>query len=414
MKKNFAEAISDETIIKLTDEMLSYENINKNKFKLKFISESIKIISAAAAIVLVIGLINVFFTAPDISSNGGEPDIYNGSPDDNIIQNAGSQANADENNAASYQSIIKSNRIVGDSYTFLVIGRDNAGFNTDTLMLITYKVKDSKISILNIPRDLYINTDKYKGKINGVLICGYIAAYREGKNENEALEQGIRFLEEMIHYTLGIPVDRHIIIDTEGFKFLVDSIGGIDMEVPQDMDYEDPEQNLYIHLKKGWQTLDGDKAEQLVRFRKGYITQDIGRIETQQKFMAALMKKLLKFDWNNIRTLFEVWGKYMTTDMTGDDFGWFALRMLKVKLDNVRVHTIPGEGFMTSSGAAAYSAYKKETIEIINKYYNPYISEIPDSSFNIEQYSGVYYNSADIDINGATMDSLINDQNDHQ
>ena len=376
-----------------------------------------------------LSLLFVFLLTVYIFLNIYKPSINNGFDFGNdipIIEFEDNNAAPNENQAAdggSSQQTVKGNRIEGDSYTFLIVGTDNVGGNTDTMMLVMFNVKESKISILNIPRDTYISINdakinmpksdikdvsvsSYTGRINAYYSHGYIAGWNATQDKGKAAEIGMKYLENVVKSAFGVPVDKYIFIDLAGFKALVDSIGGIDMDVPVRMDYEDPEQNLYIHLAKGFQHLDGNKAEQLVRFRHGYLTQDIGRIETQQKFMAALMKKLLKFDLNNIKSIFDVGTKYMTTDISGGDFAWFAAKILNVKLENVRTHTVPGEGFTTSSGAAVYSAYRKETIEIINKYYNPYINEIPESNFNIKQYSSVYYSAGNIDTDGATMDNL--------
>ncbi len=89
---------------------------------------------------------------------------------------------------------------------------------------------------------------------------------------------------------LGFPVDGYVLVDLEAFQKTVDLVRGVEFDVPMDMNYEDPSQNLYIHLQKGLQTLDGEQAMGLVRFRKGYATQDIQRTQTQQQFLKALAK----------------------------------------------------------------------------------------------------------------------------
>ena len=79
-------------------------------------------------------------------------------------------------------------------------------------------------------------------------------------------------------------MDYTVSVDLQGFVALVDAIGGVTFDVPINMNYEDPYQNLYIHISKGVQTLSGADALKVVRFREGYATQDIGRMETQQNF----------------------------------------------------------------------------------------------------------------------------------
>ena len=295
-----------------------------------------------------------------------------------------------------------------DIYTFLILGLHDDGFLTDTIIFMSFDTVNKKIGIVNIPRDTYVNSLGYTGKkFNGVYKSGYNAALRAGKNKNEAVEDGIKAVVRMIKITFGVPVDKYILADLNGFKELVDAVGGVDMDVPVRMKYSDPEQNLYIDLQPGLQHLDGGKAEQLVRFR-GYKLADIERINTQKKFMAALMKKMMKFDVGQIKKLFEINAKYVTTNLTAMDTGWFAAQIIDVKqpvkLENIIMHTIPGEEYRAGK-ESCYSTYKAEVMEIINKYYNPYTEDIPENNFNIFEPSRTYAHLADID--GVTMDSLI-------
>jgi LCP family protein required for cell wall assembly len=249
-----------------------------------------------------------------------------------------------------------------------------------------------------------VNSLGYTGKkFNGVYKNGYNTAIKAGKTKEEAREDGIKTVARMIKVTFGLPVNKYILADLDGFKAMVDAVGGVDMEVPVRMKYADPEQNLYIDLEQGWQHLDGGKAEQLIRFR-GYAMADIERIRTQQKFMAALMKKMLKFDVGQIKKLFDINSKYVTTNLTTIETGWFAAKMLDVKLENIRMNTIPGEEYWVGADSC-YSTYKAEVMEIINKYYNPYTEEIPANNFNIFEPSRQYAHLSNID--GITMDSLV-------
>ena len=290
-----------------------------------------------------------------------------------------------------------------DCYTFLILGRDALGGQTDTIMLAMFNVKENTISILNIPRDTYVTERRFSGKINNALGRGVSNAVRDGvPRGEEATKAGLKYLKGMVHYTFGVPVHYHILIDLKGFKFLVDEIGGVEMYVPQDMYYNDPEQGLFINLKEGPRTLNGSEAEQLVRYRSGYATQDIGRIETQQKFVAALMKKLLRFDLKNINALFATATKYMETNISATDAAWFAQRILQVKLEDIRTHTVPG-GWVYPHQVA----YKQETMEIINKYYNPFRIPIPESNFNIDDKGATGTGNTKTDIDGVTMAELL-------
>ena len=289
-------------------------------------------------------------------------------------------------------------------YTFLLLGLHDDGFLTDTMIFITFDTVDKTVGVLNIPRDTYVNALGYAGKkINGVFKSGYNASINAGKNKDEAKEDGVKAVVRMIKVTFGLPVNKYILADLDGFRALVDAVGGVDMDVPVRMKYTDPYQDLYIDLQPGFQHLDGGKAEQLIRFRS-YPMADIERIRTQQKFMAALTKKMMKFDVGQIKKLFDINSKYVKTNITTIETGWFAAKMLDVKFEHIRMHTIPGEEYWVGADSCL-STYKAEVMEIINKYYNPYTEEIPANNFNIFEPSRTYAYLANID--GITMDSLV-------
>lgn len=118
---------------------------------------------------------------------------------------------------------------------------------------------------------------------------------------------------------LGIPVDYTVSVNLKGFTALVDAIGGVDFDVPINMDYDDPIQNLSIHFKKGVQHLSGADALRVVRFRhnndgSGYGSEDLGRMATQQKFLKAVAKKMLSA--GNILTKSTTTPKFSTSMWT--------------------------------------------------------------------------------------------------
>ena len=305
-----------------------------------------------------------------------------------------------------------------DCFTFLIAGLDKGSGTTDTMMVAMFNVKDNTVSILNVPRDTYVTTKNHSGKINGVYSQGRKIAKNAGYSDEDISAKGMSYLKEMINYTFGIPIHKYVLINLQGFKELVNKIGGVYFDVPIRMYYTDPEQGLYIDLQPGYQLLNGDKSEQLIRFRQNndgtgyaryingeyYPDADIGRIKTQQHFIAALLKKMINpLDINNIKSLFEVGSKYMVTDINAADMVWFAQKMTNVKLENMRTHTLPGYWI-----SPRYEIYSRESIEIINKYYNPYKKDIPESNFNI--YDKTIVNAPgkpEIDIDGSVLSEMI-------
>ena len=164
----------------------------------------------------------------------------------------------------------------GRFYTILVSGSDDGNGNSDTNILVAIDTVNGYIYGTSIARDTKAVWNGKNHKIN--------AAFGSG---------GMEKMAEVVSDQLGIPVDYTVSVDLKGFSALVDAIGGVDFDVPVNMDYEDPYQDLYIHISKGMHHLSGSEALKVVRFRKGYATQDIGRMETQQKFLKAVAKQTL-------------------------------------------------------------------------------------------------------------------------
>ena len=164
-----------------------------------------------------------------------------------------------------------------DFYTILVSGVDDGNGNSDTNILVAVDTAGGSIYGVSIPRDTKAVWNGESHKIN--------AAFGSG---------GIEKLADVIGDQLGIPVDYTVQVDLKGFVALVDAIGGVDFDVPIDMNYEDPYQDLYIHIPAGMQHLSGEEALKVVRFREGYASQDIARMETQQAFLKAVAQQTLQ------------------------------------------------------------------------------------------------------------------------
>lgn len=169
--------------------------------------------------------------------------------------------------------------IAEDRINTLILATDKGGLRTDTMMLASVNTKSKKINILSIPRDTLV---KYNGRT--VMVNSVYGRGKEGERHNAVIE--------VIKDITDLPVNYYVVIKPDGFRNVIDALGGVYIDVPQDMEYHDPTpgQDLHISLKKGYQLLDGDKAEQFTRFR-GYPTADLGRIEAQQMFMRALFNQ---------------------------------------------------------------------------------------------------------------------------
>ncbi len=253
-------------------------------------------------------------------------------------------------------------------YTILLVGVDKGSFLTDTMMLCSFDVINHDIKIASIPRDTFINSKAAGYKLN--------AAYTVGYNKGGTQEAGMEELMKQISLLVGFIPDAYCMINLEAFVQIVDIIGGVEFDVPMDMDYEDPYQDLYIHLKKGTQVLDGDKAMQLVRFRKGYDAQDLTRMEVQQDFVKALAKQVLSIkNTLKIPELCETVFDNLYTNLTVGNIIAFAQELLKVDLDSIETMTMINEdgGW---NGLSYVFLYGYDMVDTVNAWFNPYEEDL--------------------------------------
>ncbi|MBE6658452.1 MAG: LytR family transcriptional regulator [Ruminococcaceae bacterium] len=265
-------------------------------------------------------------------------------------------------------------------YNFLVLGVDRAANLSDVIMVVSYDIKKQTVHVLSLPRDTYINVGSSYHKLNAYFSASYNrSASRGAERYRDAIESMTAFIEN----GLCIRLDRYVCMDTAGFREIIDAIGGVDMEVPFDMHYEDPEQDLYIHLKAGYQHLDGAKAEQFVRYRSGYLEGDIGRISAQRLFLTALVNQVkTKLDLSSAVSIAKTALQYVTTDLTVAEIGYFAKNAFSVDLDSMTFTTLPGGGVINpDTGASYYVMYAENVRKLVNAQFNVYDREISREVF---------------------------------
>lgn len=257
---------------------------------------------------------------------------------------------------------------------FLIMATDEAGTRTDTLMLGTFDKKTKGISLISIPRDTYVTVDddsynlmreEYPGpsgksmKINAV-------------HHFAGADHGVDMVCKEVERLLNTNIDFYVKVDFDAFRYIIDSVGGIEFDVPQDMHYSDPYQNLYIDLKAGLQLLDGEKSEHLLRYRSGYATADIGRIGVQQDFMKAFISQTLSKGTiiSNPGVYLDAIFKYdfVETNAGASDIASYALLAGGIDTENVQTMTLPG-GPAMRGGQSVYlpdmSKIDNEVSEII-------------------------------------------------
>ena len=225
-------------------------------------------------------------------------------------------------------------------YNILLYGVDNDAGGSDTNMLMRFDAVNKTVDVVSLPRDTLMSNGH---KLN--------SSYNNGGTEK---------LRSNIEDMLGVPVDFYVSVDLKGFITLIDQIDGVDFDVPEDMDYDDPYQDLHIHFKKGLQHLNGQQAMEVVRFRHnndntGYGgQQDLGRIGTQQAFLKTVAQKLMKLE--NVPAMAETFLKYVKTDLTLGNLMWLANQALSMGgMDAISFATLPGDGAGWYKGMSVYA-----------------------------------------------------------
>lgn len=250
-----------------------------------------------------------------------------------------------------------------DKIYCLILGQSQT--LTDTIMIASYDPKTQEAALLSIPRDTFIGESK-----------SYASAY--DKINAVYSTRGIDSLLEDVRDLTGLNVQYYLKVDTEALKVLVDEIGGVYFEVPIDMHYTDRGQGLYIDLKAGYQLLDGDKAEQVVRFRHNsdgstypseYGGEDLGRMKTQRAFLTALLEQVIeKMDLNTIFSFLDIAENYVETNLDFDAIKDYVPYVLEFNIDNLKTATLPGIAEY-ANGVAIYSADSEESKVTVNELF---------------------------------------------
>lgn len=237
------------------------------------------------------------------------------------------------------QDVIK----VEEPINVLLLGMDIGDTNdvgnkdikrTDTIILANFDPITKKAKLVSIPRDTRVKIGGKSQKIN--------AAYPIG---------GEKLVKDIVSNMLDVKVNYVVKVDYEGFRGIIDAIGGVDMYIEQDMNYDDPGQDLHIHFNEGETVhLDGQKAEEFFRWRKnndgtGLANGDIDRIKNQQKLMNAVIDKVLSFSMiTKIDNIADVLNENIETDLPLDVTVAYGLKALETDSSNIQMVTLPGEG----------------------------------------------------------------------
>ena len=281
-----------------------------------------------------------------------------------------------------------------DDYTVLILGRDTGGGgNTDTMLLASYDITNQKATVMSIPRDTMVNVPWDIKRINSVY------------NYYGGGEKGIKALYKEISQLVGFEPDYQVIVEWEAVGKIVDAMGGVYFDVPRDMNYEDPVQDLSIHQTKGYRLLSGDDAMQVLRYRHdnrkngkmlGYPDGDLGRIKTQQGLLKAMIEQLMSLkNITKVNEFIKVFNENVETDLSFQNMLWFAKQAFLgnssgAKLDTAKVNFVTMPNKNVSCWSRVYHSYQsyvtpnaQELLELVNNELSPFVEPSTMSDLDI-------------------------------
>ena len=339
----------------------------------------------AVAIILAVVLLcvvawNALFVKPDLPGNNGQSNGAQG--EDGIDYGDGVQPR------------VSGERKSQDYYTVLILGRDTGGGgNTDTMLLASYDVTNQKATVMSIPRDTMVNVPWDVKRINSVY------------NYYGGGEKGIKALYREISQLVGFEPDYQVIVEWEAVGKIVDAMGGVYFDVPRDMNYEDPYQDLSIHQAKGYRLLSGEDAMQVLRYRHdnrkngkmlGYPDGDLGRIKTQQGLLKAMIEQLMSLkNITKVNEFIKVFNENVETDLSLQNMLWFAKQAFLgngsgAKLDTAKVNFVTMPNTNVSCWSRVYHNYQsyvtpnaQELLELVNNELSPFVEPSSMSDLDI-------------------------------
>lgn len=250
-----------------------------------------------------------------------------------------------------------------DTITFLAFGKSQN--LTDTIIVCSYNPKEQTASMLSIPRDTFIGTNKNKATASQKINSLYQVSPQKAI--------------DAVNKITGLNIKFYAMIDTKSLRKVVDAIGGVYYDVPMRMVYDDETQNLHINLEPGYQLLNGDKAEQLVRFRHGNNTaqtyssewgeQDLGRMRTQREFIMTTAKQTLQLkNIFKIGDLINIAHENLETNIPIELVKDYLPYAIEFNTENIKSDMLPGNP-EKCNGVWIYTYEKKDVEQIVSELF---------------------------------------------
>jgi len=281
--------------------------------------------------------------------------------------------------------------------SFVILGRDTrketGSLNTDVMIVSVVNPKTKQVTMMSIPRDTRVKIPGYRGyhKINAVFANGEAERRQAEANGQVATENGVTLTKKTLEQVLGIPINHYVEVDFDGFKSVIDELGGVEVNVDRKLVYDDPTDNTHINLEPGLQTLNGEQALGYVRHRHDnrgtkYYSNDFDRNRRQQEVIKSVMDKLSSFEgFTKIFRVIEVASEHVHTDLSKDQIKGLAYDFKGISSSNIK--TIENGAFWNaSSGYTLLPREKRDEIrQVLRSEMNlteSYVAELNDSPFS--------------------------------
>lgn len=254
-----------------------------------------------------------------------------------------------------------------DEFKVLLLGvsTDLGAQLTDTIMVASYNPKTQNAVLLSIPRDTFVGKSKTSAnsydKIN--------ALYQKG------VDKTLNAVNEIT----GLDIEYYAVIDNQALIKTVDAIGGVEFDVPIKMKYDDPTQNLHINLQPGLQLINGEKAEQLLRFRHNnngtsysseYGDNDLGRMRTQREFISATVKQTLQLkNVTKLKSLLDILYENVETNVKLSDVKDYIPYAMDFQMENLNTGVVPGAPAMINN-LSFFEYSKSKTQELVQELFS--------------------------------------------
>ncbi len=287
---------------------------------------------------------------------------------------------------------IKTPEVVkGQAVNFLVVGIDyntidatagvSRGKLTDVVMVVQIDLKEGSVRALQFPRDTYVGYNRsVTGKINAIY-----SSY------------GIQGLAEVIYDQFALTIDHYVTVDMNGFIKIVDAIGGVTIDIDEYFTLEG------VTFSPGTHTLTGIEAEKFVRERHSRSGGDIGRINAQRKFLAALFQEMKDLSARELTSLASVVMQNVTTDLSVGTALSLVQEILGMDTDNLSFYTVPGTTGMAGD-QSIWRVFKDDIADIMNEYFRPYTDPVPMEELMVD---GIINGNSQYETGSATVTELI-------